>query len=121
MCSELDWWRLMKRAEQLCHYRNGSVPVGQGKACFDGDQQRHVIIFSNEIYSIDSMHCDHLLEVAKMNYDSKHERWELYINNADSNALSEPEWLPHPIHFAHQDAMFLLAVVEKDAEECIWG
>ncbi|WP_105902018.1 DUF3024 domain-containing protein [Vibrio gangliei] len=120
MITELDWRRIMKRAEQLCHYRNGSVPFGQGKACFESDESQMRLIFSNEIYSVDSMHSDHAIEVAKLQYDVNHAMWELYINSAEEHFQPEAEWVPHPVHFAHKEALILLAVIEKDAEECIW-
>ncbi|HCH00396.1 MAG TPA: DUF3024 domain-containing protein [Vibrio sp.] len=120
MINELDWRRLLKRCEQLCHYRNGSVPVGQGKACFDSDEATKILIFSNAVFSVDSLHCSHTIEVAKLDYDANHEMWELYINSAEDASLVEPEWLPHPVHFAHANPMLLLSVIEKDAEECIW-
>lgn len=120
MITELDWRRLLKHSEKLCHYRNESVPVGQGKACFESNQQHWYVIFSNEIYSVDSMRCDHVIEVAKLGYDVTHRMWELYINGAEENSLSETEWLPHPVHFAHQDPLILLQAIEKDVEECIW-
>lgn len=120
MITELDWRRLLKHAEQLCHYRNGSVPVGQGKACYESDESTCSFVFSIAIYSVDSLHCSHTIEVAKLDYDSNHKMWELYINNAEDASLMDPEWLPHPIHFAHSNPMFLLSVIEKDTEECIW-
>lgn len=52
MINELDWRRLLKRCEQLCHYRNGSVPVGQGKACFDSDEATKVLIFLTRYFQL---------------------------------------------------------------------
>ncbi|MFV0574031.1 MAG: DUF3024 domain-containing protein [Vibrio sp.] len=120
MITDLDWHRAIKKAEELCHYRNGSVPVDQGKACFESDEESKCLIIMNEIFSVDSLHHNGVIDVAKICYDSNHELWELYINAAVDNPLAETEWLPHPVHFAHQNPLVLFTAIEQDEEGCIW-
>ncbi|MGO2456309.1 DUF3024 domain-containing protein [Vibrio casei] len=117
MIRELEWRRITKRAEELCHYRNESVPVAQGKACFDVGAIH--VVFSKAVFSVDSLHCNHIYDVAKLVFDKDEEVWRLFVRNLGSK-VKHTIWLPHGSVPKSQDPILLIEVVEKDTDECIW-
>ncbi|OEF23149.1 DUF3024 domain-containing protein [Vibrio rumoiensis] len=117
MISELEWRRITKRAEELCHYRNESVPVAQGKACFDFGETH--VVFSKAVFSVDSMHCSHMYDVAKLIFYKDKREWRLFVRRLSTNN-EQPEWKPHTSTPRSQDPIQLIELIEKDKEECIW-
>lgn len=116
MPSEIELQRIKRRAEKLCHIRNENLPLTQGKSSFDiqGEQ----FIFYKAMFSVDSMRCQHELEVAKLQYDMTGKQWHLLVR---SEANKKDQWQAHLFHPVHVDVLNLLTVIEKDADECIWS
>ncbi len=118
MLCELERHRICHYAEQLCHRRNQSLPVEQGKAFYvvsASSSNRFMLIFSQAVFSVDSRYEDHQVEVAKLQYDDVGQQWHLLVASDDKQA-----WQAHPYCPVHIDVQHLLTIVEHDPQQCIW-
>jgi hypothetical protein len=116
--SEIEQFRLEKAVRTMCTKRNQSILAEMGKAQYEIYSEG--VMFSKLCFLLDSAHINSELPIAKLEYDSDKNVWQLFIAEREEGSSELLAWLPYPRLQPKQEFTPLLTEIELDPYQIIW-
>jgi len=116
--SEIEQFRLEKAVRAMCASRNQSILTEMGKAQYEIYTEG--VMFSKLCFLLDSSHINAEFPIAKLEYDSNKNVWQLFIAERDESSTELLAWQPYPRLRPKNDFIQLLNEIEIDPYQIIW-
>lgn len=116
--SEIEQFRLEKAVRAMCASRNQSILAEMGKAQYEIYTEG--VMFSKLCFLLDSAHINAEYPIAKLEYDSDKNKWQLFIAERAEDSVELLAWLPYPRLQPKEEFHPLLKEIELDPYQIIW-
>ncbi|MFC1235528.1 DUF3024 domain-containing protein [Vibrio sp. DW001] len=116
--SEIEQFRLEKAVRAMCSSRNQSILAEMGKVQYEIYSEG--VMFSKLCFLLDSSHVNDEFPIAKLEYDSNKNTWQLFLAESEEGSTELEAWVPYPKLQPQSEFARLLDEIELDPHQIIW-
>lgn len=116
--SEIEQFRLEKAVRAMCSSRNQSILAEMGKVQYEIYSEG--VMFSKLCFLLDSSHVNDEFPIAKLEYDSNKNMWQLFLAENEEGSTELNAWVPYSKLKPQPEFARLLNEIELDPHQIIW-